>query len=106
VELTGIEREQGHSSNPGKMAGWCAGAELADSKVSSSRTFTSGSRTFAPRLAELEGAIANVTRALATASDDDVVMLARVRDATCAELRELRTTIVVRNNVVPLDRRK
>jgi hypothetical protein len=52
--------------------------------------FASGSRRFEPRVAELQAAIANVTRARASASNcGDVVTLARVRDALTMELRGL-----------------
>jgi hypothetical protein len=40
-------------------------------------------------VAELEAATANITRALATALGDDVVVLARVWDAMSTALREL-----------------
>jgi hypothetical protein len=51
--------------------------------------FASGSRPVALRVADLEAAIANVTRALGTASAETVVALVNERAAMREELREL-----------------
>jgi hypothetical protein len=61
--------------------------------------FTAASRPLTPR--DLEAAIANVTRALAVASGEAVVVLASERAAMRAELLELRSAA----NVVPLPTR-
>jgi hypothetical protein len=101
VELTGIEREEGGSSDPEKMAESRTQSRRTGSEGPGSRSFTSGSRSFAPSVAELEAAIANVTRALATALGDDVVVLARVWDAMSRELREL--AAAPPTNVIPFN---
>jgi hypothetical protein len=67
-----------------------------------SMPFASGSRPFEPRVAELQAAIANMTRALASASNPgDVVTLARVRDALTTELRDLESMTARAISLVP-----
>jgi hypothetical protein len=51
--------------------------------------FASSSRPFALRVADLEAAIANVTRALGIASAETVVALVNERTAMREELRQL-----------------
>jgi hypothetical protein len=58
-----------------------------------SRHLATGSRPFALRVAELEAAIATVTRALGAARDDEVVLLVTERTAMRAELRDARTAL-------------
>jgi hypothetical protein len=71
-------------------------------KRSDSRHLAPVSRPFEQRVAEIEAAIASVTRVLGRAPDDAVPMLVAERAAMRAELRALRERDA--GNIVPLDR--
>jgi hypothetical protein len=94
-----------NASETGKQGTLGVGAVGRDSrtgaKTSDSKPFAFVSRPFEQRVAELEAAIASVTRALGGVADEAVVMLVIERAAMRAELRAVREADA--GNVVVLD---
>jgi hypothetical protein len=88
--------ESGTSEGESALAPSPSGA-----KRSESRHFATGSRPFEQRMAEIEAAIASVTRALGRVTDEAVPMLVAERAAMRAELRALAETEA--GKVVPLE---